>query len=176
MLSVSDLGKVYPGGEHALREVPFEIGANDVVATIGPSGAGKSTLIQCINRLAEPTSGTVRLGNTSLTGLSRRQLRQARREIGMVFQEYALVERLTAMENVLSGRLGYVSSWQAFRRNFPLEDIQRAYATLNRVGLADHEDDRVDELSGGQRQRVGIARAALQQPKIYYRRRADIKS
>lgn len=166
MLSVSDLEKVYPGGEHALREVSFEIGANDVVAIIGPSGAGKSTLIQCINRLTEPTSGTVRLDDTSLTGLSRRQLRQARREIGMVFQEYALVERLTAMENVLSGRLGYVSSWQAFRRNFPPEDIQRAYATLDRVGLAGHEDDRVDELSGGQRQRVGIARAVLQQPKI----------
>ncbi|PSP18565.1 phosphonate ABC transporter ATP-binding protein [Halobacteriales archaeon QH_10_67_13] len=166
MLSVTDLEKVYEGGERALRGVSFEIAANDIVAIIGPSGAGKSTLIECINRLTEPTSGTVQLDGTELTALSSRELRRARREIGMVFQEYALVERLTAMENVLSGRLGYVSSWRAFRRKFPSEDIQRAYATLDRVGLAGHEDDRVDELSGGQRQRVGIARAVLQQPKI----------
>jgi phosphonate transport system ATP-binding protein len=84
----------------------------------------------------------------------------------MIFQEYNLVERLTVMENVLTGRLGYVSAWRAFRRSFPPEDIERAYEILERVGLDDMENKRVDELSGGQRQRVGIARAVVQQPKI----------
>lgn len=166
MLSISKLGKTYPGGEQALDDVSFEVDGNQIVAIIGPSGAGKSTLVRCINRLTEPTTGTVSLAGTDLTALSDSTLREARRDIGMVFQEYALVERLTVMENVLSGRLGDLSTWQAFRRDFPPEDVQLAYATLDRVGLAGHEDDRADELSGGQRQRVGIARAVLQQPKI----------
>jgi len=166
MLSLSTLGKTYGTGERALDGVSFDVEGSQVVAVIGPSGAGKSTLIRCVNRLTEPTDGEVRLDGTNLTSLSNRELRAARREIGMVFQEYALVERLTVMENVLSGRLGYVSTWRGFRRKFPQEDVQQAYATLDRVGLRGHEDDRADELSGGQRQRVGIARAVLQRPKI----------
>lgn len=166
MLSVSNLEKTYSGGERALEGVSFDVDGEQIVAIIGPSGAGKSTLIRCINRLTEPTAGTVRLGGTDVTELSDRALRDLRSEIGMVFQEYALVERLTVMENVLSGRLSELSTWQAFRRQFPPEDVQLAYATLDRVGLSGHENDRVDELSGGQRQRVGIARAILQQPKL----------
>ncbi|WP_440763321.1 phosphonate ABC transporter ATP-binding protein [Natronorubrum sp. DTA7] len=166
MLSVSALGKTYETGDRALDGVSFAVDGNEIVAVIGPSGAGKSTLIRCVNRLTEPTDGEVTLDGTELTSLSKRDLRAARRDIGMIFQEYALVERLTVMENVLSGRLGYLSSWQGFRRNFPSEDVQYAYETLDRVGLAGHEDDRADELSGGQRQRVGIARAVLQRPKI----------
>lgn len=166
MLQVSDLEKTYSDGTTALRGVSFEVTGNDIVAIIGPSGAGKSTLVACINRLVEPSAGTVTINGTEITALSGSALRKARRDIGMVFQEYNLVERLTVMENVLSGRLGYVSTWQAFRRKFPTEDIEAAHETLERVGLGGHERNRADELSGGQRQRVGIARAIIQRPDI----------
>jgi phosphonate transport system ATP-binding protein len=166
MLTVEDLRKTYDTGDEALKGVSMEVTGNEVVSIIGPSGAGKSTFIRCINRLTEPTGGTVTLDGTEITALSKKELRVARRDMGMIFQEYALVERLTVMENVLSGRLGYLSSWNAFRRKFPPEEIQRARATLDRVGLEGMEDKRADELSGGQRQRVGIARAVIQRPKI----------
>ncbi|WP_253738437.1 phosphonate ABC transporter ATP-binding protein [Halohasta salina] len=166
MLAVSDLCKTYPTGDEALQGVDLTVEGSETVAMIGPSGAGKSTFIRCINRLTEPTAGEVWLDSTGLTALGDDELRTARRDIGMIFQEYNLVERLTVMENVLTGRLGYVSAWQAFRRKFPAEDIERAYELLDRVGLGGMADKRVDELSGGQRQRVGIARAVIQQPKI----------
>ena len=166
MLVVTDLRKTYPTGDEALQGVDLSIEGSETVAMIGPSGAGKSTFIRCINRLTEPTSGSVWLDETELTALGDDDLRAARRDIGMIFQEYNLVERLTVMENVLTGRLGYVSAWQAFRRKFPAGDIERAYEILDRVGLDGMADKRVDELSGGQRQRVGIARAVIQQPKI----------
>lgn len=166
MLTLQDVSKTYPGGEEALRNVSLEVEGNEIVAIIGPSGAGKSTLIECINRLTEPTGGEILLDETEITGLSKRELRRARRDIAMIFQEYNLVERLTVMENVLSGRIGYLSTWKAFRRKFPKADIEFAQETLDRVGLGGHERDRADEHSGGQRQRVGIARAVLQRPKI----------
>ncbi|MFC7323170.1 phosphonate ABC transporter ATP-binding protein [Halorubrum rutilum] len=166
MLETDSLGKTYPTGDEALSDVSVRIDGREVVAMIGPSGAGKSTFVRCINRLVEPTTGSVRLDETELTALDDDGLRDARRNIGMVFQEYNLVERLTVMENVLSGRLGYVSNWAALRRNFPPEDVERAYELLDLVGLDGMEDKRVDELSGGQRQRVGIARAVVQEPKI----------
>jgi len=166
MLEISNLSKTYPGGDEALKGVSTTISGNEIVAMIGPSGAGKSTFVRCINRLTEPTSGTVTLDDIDITSLSKKELRTARRDIGMVFQEYNLIERLTVMENVLSGRLGYVSNLAAFRRKFPEDDVRQARQTLDRVGLLKHESDRVDELSGGQRQRVGIARAILQNPKI----------
>jgi len=165
-LDVTDLSKTYASGDEALTGVDLSIEGSETVAMIGPSGAGKSTFVRCINRLTEPTSGTVELDGTELTALGDDELRSARRDIGMIFQEYDLVERLTVMENVLTGRLGYVSTWRAFRRDFPPEDVERAYEILDRVGLDGMEDKRVDELSGGQRQRVGIARAVIQQPKI----------
>jgi phosphonate transport system ATP-binding protein len=165
-LEVSDLRKTYPTGDEALKGVSLSIEGNETMAMIGPSGAGKSTFVRCINRLTEPSGGAIRLDGTDLTDLAGDDLREARRDIGMIFQEYNLVERLTVMENVLTGRLGYVSAWRAFRRNFPPEDIERAYDILDRVGLGDMENKRADELSGGQRQRVGIARAVIQQPKI----------
>ena len=136
------------------------------MALIGPSGAGKSTLIRCVNRLVEPTEGTVRLGGVEITRLSKRQLRFARRSIGMIFQEFALVDRLSVMENVLSGQLGYVGFWASWLRRFPAPVVNRAFELLERVGIADQVDKRADQLSGGQRQRVGIARALLQNPKI----------
>jgi phosphonate transport system ATP-binding protein len=105
-------------------------------------------------------------GEIELTRLGRRGLRRARRRIGMIFQEYALVERLTVMENVLSGRLGYLPFWRSWLRRFPPDDVADAYRLLDRVGLADQADKRADALSGGQRQRVGIARALAQQPDL----------
>jgi phosphonate transport system ATP-binding protein len=166
MLSVSDLRKTYSTGDEALTGVDLSVEGSETVAMIGPSGAGKSTFIRCINRLTEPTAGEIQLDDIELTTLDDDKLRSARRDIGMIFQEYNLVERLTVMENVLTGRLGYVSAWQAFRRKFPAGDIEQAYEILDRVGLGEMADKRVDELSGGQRQRVGIARAVIQQPKI----------
>lgn len=165
-LEIHDLHKTYDGGEEALKGVSFEVDNDEIVAIIGPSGAGKSTLIRCINRLVEPTSGSVKLDGKEVTTLSKSELRDARRNMGMVFQEYNLIERLTVMENVLSGRLGYVSVWTAFRRKFANDDIKQGRNLLERVGMGGHENDRADELSGGQRQRVGIARALIQDPKI----------
>ncbi|MDP2698400.1 phosphonate ABC transporter ATP-binding protein [Thalassospira sp.] len=166
MLRVENLRKRYRTGDEALKNVSFSVPAGEVVGLIGPSGAGKSTLIRCINRLVEPTDGNVFLNDLNVTRLGRNDLKQARRRIGMIFQEYALVERLSVMENVLSGRLGYVSFWQSFTRRFPQADIDKAFALLDRVGLTDHADKRADALSGGQRQRVGIARALEQDPEL----------
>ncbi|MGD8550355.1 MAG: phosphonate ABC transporter ATP-binding protein [Methyloceanibacter sp.] len=166
MLRVSSLSKQYKGGDVALVDVSFEVPAGQVVALIGPSGSGKSTLIRCINRLVRPTNGSVELNGVEITRLGSRGLRRARRLMGMIFQEYALVERLTVMENVLSGRLGYVSFWRSFLRRFPQGDVDKAFALLDRVGLSDQVDKRASYLSGGQRQRVGISRALEQDPTL----------
>ena len=166
MLQLTELTKKYNTGELALKGVTLEIPQGQVLALIGPSGAGKSTLIRCVNRLVQPTSGSVVLKGMELTKLSSSALRKARRRMGMIFQEYALVERLTVMENVLSGRLGYVGFWRSYLRKFPSADIQEAYRLLDRVGLKHMADKRADELSGGQRQRVGICRALIQDPDL----------
>jgi phosphonate transport system ATP-binding protein len=165
-LAIEGLSKVYPTGKRALDGISFAVERPELVAVIGSSGAGKSTLIRCINRLVEPTSGRIRLGATEIVGLSRRELRAARRRVGMIFQEFNLVERLTVIENVLSGRLGSVGFFAAWARRFPPQDIAAAYALLDRVGLAGYQDTRADALSGGQRQRVGIARALIQEPDL----------
>lgn len=166
MLKISGLTKTYKTGDKALKNVSLEIPAGQVVGLIGPSGAGKSSLIRCINRLIEPTEGEIHLGALNVTKLSRSELRTARRRMGMIFQEYALVERLTVMENVLSGRLGYVPFWRSFFRRYPADYVANAFALLDRVGLMAHADKRADALSGGQRQRVGIARALGQDPEL----------
>jgi phosphonate transport system ATP-binding protein len=166
MLTISDLQKVYPTGARALNHVSFSVDQPQVIAIIGPSGAGKSTLIRCINRLVEPTAGRVMLDDVDITALNRRELRKARRRMGMIFQEYNLVDRLTVMENLLSGRLGFVSFWRAWRRKFPPEDVTAAFKLLDRVGLEGYQDTRADALSGGQRQRVGIGRALMQAPDL----------
>ena len=166
MLSLKHLSKSYVRGKPVLNDISLDIAARGITAIIGPSGTGKSTLIRCINRLVEPSAGAVVLDGEDLVGLPRKALRLVRRRIGMVFQEYNLVERLTVMENVLSGRLGYVSAWRAWRRRFPPEDIARAFELLEVVGLSGFAQSRADSLSGGQRQRVGIARAVMQQPAV----------
>ena len=166
MLKLENLTKRYNTGDLALLGIDLSIPNGQVLALIGPSGAGKSTLIRCINRLVEPTNGSAILNEVNLTKLSSRALRKSRRKMGMIFQEYALVERLTVMENVLSGRLGYVGFWKSFLRRFPKKDVNEAFRLLDRVGLLEMADKRADELSGGQRQRVGICRALIQDPDL----------
>ncbi len=166
ILAVDDLVKVYATGQRALDRVSLVVEHPQVVAVIGSSGAGKSTFIRCINRLVEPSSGRVHLRGLELTTLDRSGLRQARRRIGMIFQEFNLVERLTVMQNVLCGRLGYVGLWNSIRYRFPPDDIRAAFELLDRVGLGGYHDQRADALSGGQRQRVGIARALMQRPEL----------
>ena len=149
-----------------LKDIDLEVAPQEKIVICGPSGSGKSTLIRCINRLVEPTNGSAILNEVNLTKLSSRALRKSRRKMGMIFQEYALVERLTVMENVLSGRLGYVGFWKSFLRRFPKKDVNEAFRLLDRVGLLEMADKRADELSGGQRQRVGICRALIQDPDL----------
>ena len=153
-------------GPEILKSVSFDVEDNDFFAIIGPSGAGKSTLIRCINRLVEPVAGEIFFEGRDVTKLNSKELRFLRRDIGMIFQEFNLIDRMSVMDNVLSGRLGYTGTIRSLFRAFKKADIQHALALLDRVGLIDHVDKRADELSGGQRQRVGIARALMQDPKL----------
>lgn len=166
MLRVINLTKVYDDGTVALKDVSFEVPAGQFVAIIGLSGSGKSTLLRCINRLIDPTSGEIWWNDTKLSDITGEELRRARRRIGMIFQHFNLVDRSTVLTNVLSGRLGYVNPLASILNRFPKEDLERAYASLNRVGIRDKAQNRADELSGGQRQRVGIARALMQEPEL----------
>ena len=165
-LVIRNLRKEYRAGEPVLRDMSLTVAGRGVTAIIGPSGTGKSTLIRCINRLVDPTAGEIIFLGQDLAQLRGRALREARRRIGMVFQEYNLVERLSVIENLLCGRLGYVPAWRAFLRRFAARDIDRAFALLDAVGLGDFATVRADQLSGGQRQRVGIARALMQEPDL----------
>jgi len=166
MLRIQNLVKRYGHGEPVLRGLDLDVAGESVVSIIGASGAGKSTLLRCINRLVEPTEGSVELNGLELTHLKREELRKARRRIGMIFQGFNLVDRLTVMENVQCGRLGYIPYWRAALRKYPAEDIERAYHLMERVGIAHYANKRADALSGGERQRVGVVRALMQQPEI----------
>lgn len=165
-IQIRGLVKEYKRGVPVLKGIDLTIAGEGITAIIGPSGTGKSTLIRCINRLVEPTSGEILFQGMDLAKLKGTELRMARRRIGMVFQEFNLVERLTVMENVLTGRLGYMSAFKAWMRKFTPEDIEEAFTLLDAVGLASFANQRADALSGGQRQRVGIARAVMQHPEI----------
>lgn len=169
-LEIEGLVKEYRRGQPVLKGINLSIEGSGLTAIIGPSGTGKSTLLRCINRLIDPTQGSIWFSSegrrTDLSKLRGRALRTSRRHIGMVFQEYNLVERLSVMENLLTGRLGYVSAWDAWRRKFPSQDVRRAFELLDTVGLGDFANQRADALSGGQRQRVGIARALMQSPHV----------
>ncbi|MGC3874706.1 phosphonate ABC transporter ATP-binding protein [Halomonas sp. GXIMD04776] len=166
MLRITRLVKRYGNGEPVLKDLDLEVPGESVVSIIGASGAGKSTLLRCINRLVEPTSGSIVLNDLELTTLKRDGLRKARRRIGMIFQGFNLVDRLTVMENVQCGRLGYIPYWRAALRRYPAEDIERAFQLMERVGIAHYANKRADELSGGERQRVGVVRALMQDPDI----------
>ncbi|MCC7346030.1 MAG: phosphonate ABC transporter ATP-binding protein [Variibacter sp.] len=165
-LVVRHLSKSYVSGSVVLKDISLRIAGRGVTAIIGPSGTGKSTLVRCINRLVTPSAGEIIFRGQDLVRLSGKALRHARRRIGMVHQEYNLVERLTVIENVLCGRLGYLPVWRVWLRRFPPADVARAFALLDAVGLGALAARRSDRLSGGQRQRVGIARALMQEPDL----------
>jgi len=166
MLRVENLTKVYDDGTVALREVSFEVPDGQFLAVVGLSGSGKSTLLRCINRLIEPTSGEIWWNDIKLSHVTGEELRRARRKIGMIFQHFNLVERSSVLTNVLSGRLGYVNPIVSVLNRFPEADLDRAYQSMDRVGIREKAKNRADELSGGQQQRVGIARALMQEPEL----------
>jgi phosphonate transport system ATP-binding protein len=165
VLEVKNLRAGYAGRE-ILKDVTFTVDADDFLAIIGPSGSGKSTLIRCVNRLVEPSAGEIRFNGRDVLKLRQSELRGVRRNIGMIFQEFNLIERLSVIDNVLTGRLGYTGTLRSLFRMYTEDDIKQALVLLDRVGLGEHIDKRVDRLSGGQRQRVGIARALIQNPRL----------
>ncbi|MCZ6530006.1 MAG: phosphonate ABC transporter ATP-binding protein [Chloroflexi bacterium] len=166
MLEVKNLTKIYPGDVLALDNVSFTVESGEFLAVIGLSGSGKSTLLRCINRLVEPTDGQVIWNGVDVTQASQDELLHIRRKIGMVFQNFNLVNRSKVITNVLSGRLGYVNPALSLINRFSKNDMEMAREQLERVGIADQAQKRADELSGGQQQRVGIARAMMQEPEI----------
>jgi phosphonate transport system ATP-binding protein len=166
MLRVEHLTKVYPNGTVGIKDVSFQVEDGEFLAVIGLSGSGKSTLLRCINRLIEPTSGKVIWNDIDITAARASELRNIRRQIGMVFQQFNLVKRSSVLMNVLSGRLGYVSPYQSLLNYFSPADQKRAMDNLEHIGMTDKAHVRADSLSGGQQQRVGIARALMQEPKL----------
>lgn len=157
---------VYPGGTRGLDNVDLIIEPGEFVVVVGLSGAGKSTLIRTINGLIPLTSGELSVNEHSVPDLNRRQLRDLRGDIGMIFQGFNLVDRSTVLNNVLMGRLAKVPAWRALLGRFPEHDLAVAAAALDRVGMLDRAHQRSTDLSGGQRQRVGIARALAQEPQV----------
>ena len=167
ILKVENLNLTYQkGGPQVLFDISFSVSKSDFYAIIGPSGAGKSSLIRCINKLADANSGNVLFNGENITKLSGKKLRSVRRKIGMIFQEFNLIDRMSVIDNILTGRLGYMNTFTSLFRMFDKKDISRAIALIEKVGLEDFANKRVDQLSGGQRQRVGIARALMQEPEI----------
>jgi len=177
ILEIKDLEKSYNAGAHVLRGISFRVEEGEFIGIIGLSGAGKSTLLRCINRLIEASSGEILvprslLGEIAGTGqanvlkLDRRDLRLLRRKVGMIFQQFNIVKRLSVIENVLSGGLGYQPPLRSTLRIFSKIEKSRALTNLKRVGLLEHAYKRADELSGGEQQRVAIARTLMQQPAI----------
>ncbi len=164
MIKIQALHKTFNGNVHALRGVNLEIEQGEFTIILGPSGAGKSTLLRCINGLEKPSEGQVFFNE--LSALDPKNLRYIRKKIGMIFQQFNLVKRLSVLQNVLCGRLANNGVLPTCLRLFPREDVDIALHCLERVGLADKVYNRADELSGGQMQRVGIARALAQRPDI----------
>ena len=164
ILQVKNLTKVYDDGTVALKNVSFEVQEGEFLVVIGLSGSGKSTLLRCINRLVTPTEGEIWFKDVNMATIKGRELRQARRQIGMIFQQFNLVKRSSVMTNVLTGRLGYTNPMNSLLNHFSGKDRAAAVAALQRVGIESKAQNRGDELSGGQQQRVGIARALMQDP------------
>lgn len=166
MLEIRNLTKIYNDGTVALRNISFKVPDGEFLVVIGLSGAGKSTLLRCINRLIDPTEGQILWDGVDITTLQGEDLRNMRRKIGMVFQQFNLVKRSTVLTNVMAGRLGYSPTWRSITNQFDDADRKRAQIALKRMGITDQANKRADELSGGQQQRVGIARALMQEPKL----------
>ena len=168
MVEVKNLTKAYGRAEPAIENINLSFKKGEFVVLLGPSGVGKSTLLRCLNFLVRPTSGSVNVDGQDLSKLSKKELLGARHHIGMIFQEFNLVNRMSVLRNVMCGRLGVLSFWRALTYNFPKDDHEDAVRALVRAGLVDTElyFRRADTLSGGQKQRVAIARMLIQEPKI----------
>ncbi|MDO5733344.1 MAG: phosphonate ABC transporter ATP-binding protein [Eubacteriales bacterium] len=166
LLSVEDLCVIYNDSLEALQGLSFKLDRGERVAVIGHSGSGKSTLLKSINLLIQPHRGRIAIDDQVLINLKPRQLRELRRSIGLIFQDYNLVDRLTVLENVLLGRLGYKSYWQSLFNQYRQEEYQAAIDAIDACGLNDKILERADALSGGQRQRVAIAKTLCQQPRL----------
>ena len=166
LVRVAGLAKTYPGGVEALREVSFEVAPGEFVGILGPSGAGKTTLFRCLTGLIRPDRGVIEIHGRDICRLGGRDLRMARREVAMIFQQFNLIRRLIGIENVLAGRLATVPTWRVFTRSFEKADRQKALWCLDTVGLLDQAYRRADRLSGGQQQRVAIARALAQEATV----------
>jgi phosphonate transport system ATP-binding protein len=177
LLEIRDLHQSYNGAVPVLRGIHLKVEKGEFVGIIGGSGAGKSTLLRCINRLVEPSGGEIWVPNalfaqandgerSDVLRLNRRELRLLRRRVGMIFQQFNIVKRLSVIQNVLTGGLGYQSSLRSSLRLLPREEKRRALVNLKRVGLLDHAYKRADELSGGEQQRVAIARTLMQNPAL----------
>lgn len=166
LLHVRDVSKNYGNGKNVLSDINMEIDEGEFVSIIGPSGAGKSTFLRCINRMVDISGGVIEFDGTDIMALNKKRLRKHRAKIGMVFQHYNLVSRLTVIENVLHGRLGYKSTLQGVLGVFSEEEKMEAFYLLEKLGMGEHAYKRCDQLSGGQKQRVGIARALIQSPKM----------
>jgi phosphonate transport system ATP-binding protein len=166
ILSIRALAKVYPNGTRALTRIDLDVKQGEFLVVIGLSGSGKSTLLRCINRLIAPTSGSILFEGREILNATGGELRVVRRRMGMIFQHFNLVKRSSVLLNVLSGRLGYVGTLPSLLQRFSPQDVRRAYACLDRVGIAELAQQRADSLSGGQQQRVAIARALMQEPRL----------
>lgn len=166
LLAVEQISKQYEKNKDVLSNISFELTKGEFVSIIGPSGAGKSTLLRCMNRMIDISSGKIFFEQVDIMSLSKKDLRKHRTQIGMIFQHYNLVSRLTVIENVLHGRLGYKSTMQGVLSRFTEQEKEEAFSLLEKLGMVEHAYKRCDHLSGGQKQRVGIARALIQQPQI----------
>ncbi|MDN5353949.1 MAG: phosphonate transport system ATP-binding protein [Candidatus Cloacimonadota bacterium] len=166
IIEISELHKIYAGGTHALQGIDLQVKEGEFLILLGLSGSGKSTLLRCLNRLIEPTSGRINIDGEDVISAKGIRLRKIRRRIGMIFQQFNLIKNLSALTNVLSGKLGYVSLWHALTFRQHKQDVQEAQQNLQRVGLNDFANNKIRNLSGGQQQRVAIARALMQNPKL----------
>ncbi|MGL4644936.1 MAG: phosphonate ABC transporter ATP-binding protein, partial [Vagococcus fluvialis] len=166
MIVFDNVSKTYPNGVKGLQNINLTINEGEFVSIIGLSGAGKSTLLRSVNRLEPISTGEIKVNNRSITRASKKELREIRREIGLISQHFNLVKRSTVQKNVLSGRLGYYGTLKSIFGLFTKEDYERTVDALASVGLSDKLHTRSDELSGGQQQRVLIARALVQQAPV----------
>lgn len=166
LLSVKNISKEYNNGITALKNVSFDVEKGEFISIIGPSGSGKSTLLRSINKMIDISQGSILFENRNIEKLKKKEIELVRREIGMIFQNYNLVERLTVIENVLHGRLGYKSVFAGILGIYSEEEKKEAFNFLEKVNMTKYAYQKCNELSGGQKQRVGIARAIMQKPKL----------